>query len=232
LSIKFDNLRLRQGTFELTANFEVPTGAKVALIGPSGGGKSTFLAAIAGFQTIDSGRILFQGRDITDLQPAARPVSLLFQDHNLFAHLSAAQNVGLGLKPNLRLDAEQNETVAGALAKVGLSGLGDKRPGELSGGQQQRVAIARVILRQRPLLLLDEPFAALGPALKRDMLDLVSRVADSINATLLMVTHHPEDAHAIADQTIVVADGKVAPPVPTNELFTNPPTALKDYLGT
>lgn len=231
MTIKFDNLILRHNAFELKADFSIAKGSRVTLLGPSGGGKSTFLAAIAGFKNIEGGRILFGDQDISGLEPAKRPVTLLFQDHNLFPHLTTLQNIGLGLKPNLRLNAEEKATVQGALEKVGLDGLGDKRPGELSGGQQQRVAIARVILRQRPILLLDEPFAVLGPALKQEMLDLVAQVADSINATLLMVTHQPEDATYLGGDTVVVAEGRAATPVATDTLLQNPPAALRSYLG-
>jgi thiamine transport system ATP-binding protein len=231
LSIVFDNLRLRQGGFLLAADFKIETGRKIALIGPSGGGKSTFLAAIAGFQTAAAGRILHNGQDIGDLPPAKRPVTLLFQDHNLFPHLSVAQNVGLGCRADLRLSRQDQQAVTKALKNVGLDGQAQKRPAELSGGQQQRVALARALLRDKPVLLLDEPFAALGPALRHDMLDLVVRITDASGATLLMVTHQPQDARYLADQTIFVADGIAHAPIATDTLFANPPPALLAYLG-
>ena len=104
-------------------------------------------------------------------------------------------------------------------------------PSELSGGQQQRVALARCLIRKQPILCLDEPFAALGPALKKEMLDLVQEIAETTNATLLMVTHQPDDASYITDQTILIAEGKAHRPVTTNKLFANPPAALAKYLG-
>ncbi len=231
MTITFDNVHLRQGEFKLTADFQIEEGHKIALLGPSGGGKSTILNALAGFKELESGRILYNQTDISAVSPAKRPFSLLFQDHNLFPHLTVVQNIGLGLKPNLKLDAAQKQVVWDALARVGLEGQGTKRPAELSGGQQQRVAIARSLLREKPVLLLDEPFAALGPALKHEMLDLVAEIVDGTSATLLMVTHQPEDAQYITDQTVLIADGVANAPVDTDTLFADPPEALKQYLG-
>lgn len=219
------------GEFRLAADLALAPGSAVAVVGPSGGGKSTLLGAIAGFVPVASGRMLWDDRDITGLAPARRPVTLLFQEHNLFAHLTAFQNVGLGLRPNLRLGAEERERVDAALAEVGLAGMGARRPGRLSGGQRSRVALARALLRDRPVLMLDEPFAALGPALRAEMLDLVARIRAEQDATLLLVTHQPEDALRITELTVVVAGGRVAPPQPTRALFADPPAVLRDYLG-
>ena len=177
------------------------------------------------------GRLLWDGRDITGLAPAERPVTLLFQEHNLFAHLSAAQNVGLGLRPDLRLGREGWARVEAALAEVGLEGMGMRRPGQLSGGQRQRVALARALLRARPVLMLDEPFAALGPGLRAEMLDLVARIREEQGATLLIVTHSPEDARRIAGRVVLVEGGVAHAPVATERLFADPPPALTDYLG-
>lgn len=231
MSITFDNLKLSNGAFTLTADFTIHEGHKIALLGPSGGGKSTLMNAIAGFQNVDAGRILFNKVDVTKMHPAKRPVSLLFQDHNLFPHLTAEQNIGLGLHPNLRLSESDTETVQQALEQVNLGGSGAKKPSEMSGGQQQRVALARVLLRRKPFLLLDEPFAALGPALKHEMLDLVEQIVDQTNATLLMVTHQPEDAAYISDQIVLVAEGQAHAPQATKDLLNNPPPALATYLG-
>ena len=229
--LHLDHLLIRQDDFTLSANWTVPTGARVALVGPSGAGKSTLLSAIAGFVAPAEGRILWQGRDLAPLSPGDRPLTILFQDQNLFAHLTVAQNIGLGLSPALRLTAADRERIARALDRVGLAGLGDRRPAQLSGGQQGRVALARALLRARPLLLLDEPFAALGPGLKAEMLQLVSEVAAETGATILMVTHDPADARRLADLTVLVSDGTAAPPAATTALFANPPRALADYLG-
>lgn len=229
--LRLDRLRVVQGDFHLTADFAVPAGARVAVIGPSGAGKSTLLSIIGGFFAPGSGRVLWGDTDLTPLPPGVRPLSILFQDQNLFPHLSVAQNVGLGLRTDLRLSTDQRREVMAALDRVGLNGLDDRRPGTLSGGQQSRVALARVLLRHRPLMLLDEPFAALGPALKIEMLDLVAEIAGTIGATLLMVSHDPDDARRIAEATILVAEGVAHPPEPTGPLLADPPPVLRAYLG-
>jgi thiamine transport system ATP-binding protein len=206
-------------------------GQKYAVIGPSGAGKSTLLSAICGFIPLDQGRIIWDGRDITDAVPGARPMTMLFQDNNLFPHLTVAQNVGLGLRANLRLSATDNDRVTDALDRVGLSDHAGKRPGALSGGQQSRAALARVLVQARPLVLLDEPFAALGPALRNDMLDLMCDLVSETKATLIMVTHAPEDVRRIADQVIFVEGGIAQAPQPAGILLDNPPPELRDYLG-
>lgn len=230
MGLTLEKLALEQGTFRLKADWTVPQAARVAMIGPSGAGKSTLLAAIAGFHPPASGRILWAGADITQLPPGDRPLSVLFQDGNLFPHLTVAQNLGLGLSPRLHLTQAQREAVAGVLAQVGLADKAERKPAALSGGEQSRVALARVLLRARPLLLLDEPFAALGPALKAQMLDLVDRIAGQTGATVLMVTHDPEDARRLCPLTVVVADGTAAAPTATGPVLDDPPPALRAYL--
>ncbi len=229
--LRFEGVEIVQGDFRLTADFTIGTGERVAVIGPSGAGKSTLLSVIAGFFAQSAGRILWDGRDLGPLPPGARPLSILFQDQNLFPHLTAGQNVALGLRPDLRLSGEDQARVSAALARVGLAGMEDRRPGTLSGGQQGRVALARVLLRARPLMLLDEPFSALGPALKVEMLDLVAEIAADTGATVLMVSHDPEDALRVAGQTVLVADGIAHAPRPTAALLADPPPALAAYLG-
>lgn len=229
--LRFEGVRIEQEGFRLEADLTVPAGARVAVLGPSGAGKSTLLGAVAGFVPLAAGRILWRGRDLGAMAPGERPLSILFQDQNLFPHLTAAQNVGLALRPSLRLDAAERARVEAALARVGLAGLGARRPAQLSGGQQGRVALARALLRARPLLLLDEPFAALGPALKSEMLALVAGIAADAGATLLMVTHEPRDAEAITEAVILVAEGRASPPQPTAALLADPPPALRAYLG-
>ncbi|WP_246587878.1 ATP-binding cassette domain-containing protein [Paracoccus bogoriensis] len=228
MSLEFRDILIRQGDFALRADLTVPPG-RHAVIGASGSGKSTFLSLIGGYLAPDQGRILWQGWDITAIAPGKRPVSTLFQHHNLFPHLTVAQNVGMGLRPDLRLDRAQRMAVEAVLDRVGLGGTGARRPGDLSGGQQSRVALARVLLRARPVLLLDEPFAALGPALKADMLALLAEVAG--DATVLMVTHDPADARAFAPTTLLIEDGLVHSPRPTGPLLDNPPRGLRAYLG-
>ncbi len=229
--LTFDSVTLQQGDFALAADVTLAGGQITALIGPSGAGKSTVLAAVAGFLQPAEGCIIWEGRDLTDQPPGARPVSMLFQDNNLFPHLTAAQNVALGLRPNLRLSAADHAMVAAALGDVGLEGLGNRKPGALSGGQQSRVALARVLVADRALVLLDEPFAALGPALKDEMLDLVRGKLIAAGKTVIMVTHDPADARRVADQAVLIANRAVYAPVPTAHLLDNPPPALAAYLG-
>ena len=231
MALRLDGLTLRQGDWTLSADLTLGTGTTTALMGPSGAGKSTLLSAIAGLLMPAAGRILWNGQDLAPLPPGDRPLSILFQDQNLFPHLTAAQNVALGLKPSLRLTPQETGRVSQALARTGLQGFGHRRPAELSGGQQGRVALARILLRAKPLVLLDEPFSALGPALRAEMLDLVAQLARDTGATVLMVTHDPADAARIAGQIVVIDDGRAAPPAPTAALLANPPPGLRRYLG-
>lgn len=229
--LKLDGVEIRQGDFILSADFDVEKGRKVAIIGPSGAGKSTLLGALGGFIPVSKGRILCGGTDVTDAAPGARPVAMLFQDNNLFPHLSIRQNVGLGLRPNLRLTADDHHLVKAAIARVGLADMEERKPGSLSGGQQSRAALARILVQKKPLFLLDEPFAALGPALRQDMLTLVAELVPETGATLLMVTHAPEDVNRIADEVVFVEHGKAHAPAPAADLLDNPPPALRAYLG-
>lgn len=229
--LQLDGIVLEEPGFRLGADWSVPQRARCAVLGPSGAGKSTLLNAIAGFVRPSAGRILWQGQRIDGLSPGERPVTILFQDQNLFPHLTVERNLAFGLARDGRMTDAMQVRIAAALERTGLAGLGQRRPGQLSGGQLGRAALARALLRARPLLLLDEPFAALGPALKGEMLALVAEVAAEAGATVLMVTHDPQDARRFADLTILVADGTAEPPAPTAELFASPPPALAAYLG-
>lgn len=227
--LTLEGVQVTQGGFTLRADVQFAPGV-TALLGPSGAGKSTLLNVVAGYSPPDKGRVLWQGQDITHLPPDKRPVAMLFQDNNLFPHLSVEQNLSLALTRG-RPNATQRDQMAQALLRVGLEGFGTRKPAALSGGQQSRVALARVLLQARPLVLLDEPFAALGPALKAEMLDLVSQVASESGLQVIMVSHDPRDARRIADHAAVVAEGAVTPPAPTEALLSAPPRALSDYLG-
>jgi thiamine transport system ATP-binding protein len=172
------------------------------------------------------------GDDVTRLPPARRPVSMVFQENNLFAHLDVARNVGLGRSPALKLSANDHADIAAALARTGLAGKEGRLPGELSGGERQRVALARVLVRDRPVLLLDEPFASLGPALRREMLDLLRALHAERGMTILMVTHQPEDARGIARRIAFVEDGTIAAFAPVDEMFSETgPSAFRAYTG-
>lgn len=229
--LTLDGLEVHLPGFALRADLAVPAGSRVAVIGPSGSGKSTLLAAIAGFVKPGRGQVLWCGRDLTGLPPQDRPVAIVFQENNAFPHMSAAANVALGIRPSGRLSREEAARVEAALERVGLGGLGGRKPAALSGGQQSRVALARLLLQSRPVILLDEPFSALGPALRAEMLDLVGEIVDAAGATLLMVTHHPADAARMTPLTIMVDGGTAAPPADTASLLADPPPALRSYLG-
>jgi len=185
-------------------------GEQIAILGPSGAGKSTLLNLIAGFIPPASGTILLGDEDHTRTPPARRPVSMLFQENNLFTHLTVRQNIGLGLHPGLKLNAAQREKLNEIAATMGLEALLERLPDQLSGGQRQRVALARCLVREQPLLLLDEPFSALDPALRQEMLALVQNVCRRQQLTLLMVSHSVEDAARIAERALVVAEGRIA----------------------
>lgn len=227
--LKLERTEFRQGAFVLQANLSIKPGITTAVIGPSGAGKSTLLGGIAGFVTQTQGVILWKETRLSGAKPQLRPVSMLFQDHNLFPHLSVTQNVGLALAPRLKLTAEQRDNVDAMLLRVGLSGLGQRHPSDLSGGQQSRVALARALLQDRPILLLDEPFSALGPALKDEMLDLTLELAQ--NRAVVMITHDPKDALRIANEAIGVANGMAYAPLPIHDFLTAPPEALIGYFS-
>lgn len=232
MALELDQIEARSGSFRLRANLTVTEGERVAIVGASGSGKSTLLDVIAGFLSITSGVLRWAGRDISTAPPGQRPVSILFQDTNLFPHLTVGQNLALALNPATgRMRAEDAGRIDTSLDRVGLAGFASRRLSEMSGGQQSRAALARVLLQGRPVLLLDEPFAALGPALKIEMLDLVAEVAAAEGLTVLLVSHDPQDARRFASKTIVVENGEVAPPQETGPLLDNPPPGLRAYLG-
>ncbi|HDU7917762.1 TPA: thiamine ABC transporter ATP-binding protein ThiQ [Serratia marcescens] len=200
-------------------DLRIQPGERVAVLGPSGAGKSTLLSLIAGFLPAANGRLLLNGKDHTATPPAKRPVSMLFQENNLFAHLTVAQNIGLGLDPGLRLTEQQRQQREHIARQVGLEEHLERLPSQLSGGQRQRAALARCLIRQRPILLLDEPFSALDPALRNEMLQLLQTVCEQRNLTLLMVSHNLDDAARIAPRTLLVVDGRIYYDGPTQALL-------------
>jgi thiamine transport system ATP-binding protein len=230
--LEIANLRFAFADWQVHFDLSLPAGSLLAIIGPSGSGKSTLLNLIAGFETPMTGSIQFAGEDITHRAPADRPITMLFQDNNVFAHLDVETNVALGIAPNLKLTPQDRSRIADAHNRVGLTGKQHRLPGQLSGGERQRVALARAVVRARPLLLLDEPFAALGPALKADMLGLVCEIRAENAMTVLFVTHNPEDARRAASHTAFLNNGTIEAMAPTAELFarTDLP-ALAAYLG-
>lgn len=231
-AIRLHDVSLKLGDTRFRFDCEVPRGEICALMGPSGSGKSTMLSLIAGFEMPDSGRVLIEGRDVTALPPAARPLSMVFQENNFFGHLDVAANVGLGRSPRLHLSKQDRDDVSAALDRVGLGGKEKRLPRELSGGERQRVALARVLVRDRPILLLDEPFASLGPALRHDMVSLLCALQAEKGMSVLMATHHPEDAKAAATRIIFLENGAIAATGDTPTFFGPAgPEQFKRYLG-
>jgi thiamine transport system ATP-binding protein len=204
-----ENCRLTWPDFVADYSLAVEAGNLCAVVGPSGGGKTTLLHMIAGFERPESGTLTFGGQNLLPLEPAKRPAAIVFQDHNLFPHLTAAQNVALGLRPSLRLTDDERLLVEDMLTSVGLTDFGGRKPGEMSGGQRQRVALARALISGRPLILLDEPFSSLDPDLRRSMVLLVDELRRKRPVTILMTIHTPEDVADLADQMAFVADGRV-----------------------
>jgi thiamine transport system ATP-binding protein len=230
--IRIDDVRFDYPDMKMLFDVDIPPAVVTVVMGASGSGKSTLLDLVAGFRQPQGGRILIAGVDVTALPPDRRPVSMIFQENNLFAHLDVARNVGLGRSPSLRLSKADHEAVAQALARVGLAGKERRLPRELSGGERQRVAIARVLVRDRPVLLMDEPFAALGPALRDDMLDLIAALQAERGLTVVLVTHHPDDARRIAGHMVFLEDGRVAAAGPAAAFFTEGgPEAFRRYIG-
>ncbi|CAE6882267.1 thiamine ABC transporter ATP-binding protein [Vibrio alginolyticus] len=208
--------------FDLT----IGHGQIVSLMGPSGAGKSTLLALVAGFINPDQGDIFVGGESIVLKEPYQRPFSMLFQEHNLFAHLSVRDNISLGLHPGLKLTPEQKSQVEQAAQQVGVAEYLDRLPEHLSGGQRQRVALARCFVQPHLMWLLDEPFSALDPVLREEMLGLVKKLAAERGITVLMVTHHLSDAKAIATHFAFVAGGKIEAAGEISELSTEHPSQV------
>lgn len=207
------------------------SGEITALIGPSGAGKSTLLAMVGGFAAIDSGQLQHEGTSLLPLSPAHRPITTLFQDNNLFWHMSVYQNIAIGLSPSLRITAEQEAVIHQVARQVDIADLLDRKPSSLSGGQQQRVGLARCLARRQPILLLDEPFSALDPALRFELLELLRSQTNQLQLTVLLVTHHPDEAARVADNIAFIHDGRIIEQG-TRELLTAPQTReLKAYLG-
>lgn len=230
--VSADKVSFSYGETPMLFDFAIPAGSIAALMGPSGSGKSTLLHLIAGFETPTAGHILVGGQEVTGLPAAERPVSMVFQENNLFAHLTAEANVGLGVSPALRLSPADRERVAGALRRTGLAGKEKRLPRELSGGERQRVALARALVRDRPVMLLDEPFASLGPALRAEMIELVAELQAERQLTVLLVTHHPEDVQRIASRIVFLQDGRVAAEGETAKFFgKDGPEVFLRYIG-
>ena len=208
--IRLDSVFLADDTLPMSFDLQVAAGERIAIVGPSGAGKSTLLNLIAGFVLPTRGEVWLNGENHTQSAPYERPVSMLFQENNLFPHLTVQQNLALGLKTSLKLTALEQDQIERVADAVGLTSFLSRLPNSLSGGQKQRVALARCLLRDKPILLLDEPFSALDPELRMDMLNLIDELCHSKNLTLLLVTHQPSELTGKVDRMLRIENGRIS----------------------
>ena len=225
------NFSLVKNYLRLSADISLESERVYAVVGPSGAGKSTFLNILSGFTEISNGSIVWNKREISGLPPSKRNISILFQDNNLFPHLTVWRNLALAVTQQPKISNDDRSQLRSAMSEVGILGLENRKPSQLSGGQQSRAALARVLLQKNTILLLDEPFAALGPSLKDQMLELIKKIAKNRKLLVLMVTHDPADAKKIASHTIVVKENTVHVPIDTKEALEPTKGPLADYLG-
>jgi spermidine/putrescine transport system ATP-binding protein len=204
----------------------------VTLLGPSGCGKTTLLRAISGFETLDSGTMRLGGADLTALPPFRRPVNTVFQSYALFGHMTVARNVGYALEVAGVAKAARDAQVAEALAKVGLDGMGARRPGQLSGGQRQRVALARSIIAKPRLLLLDEPLSALDRNLRQQMQLELKTLQHALGIAFIFVTHDQEEALTMSDRIVVMRAGQIEQIGTPREIYRRPKNRfVAEFIG-
>ena len=204
------------------SDFVVAPGELVTLLGPSGCGKTTTLRMIAGFELPTAGRVLIGSEDVTMLPPNKRDTATVFQSYGLFPHMSVADNVAYGLKLRKLPKPEIDRKVAETLALVGLSDLGDRSPGRLSGGQQQRVALARSLIVEPSVLLLDEPLSNLDALLREQMRVEIRRIQKALGITAVYVTHDRVEAMSLSDRVIVMKDGAIKQIGTPSEIYEDP----------
>ena len=220
------------GDMNMCFNLTVNTGEILSIIGPSGSGKTTLLNLIAGFNQAESGEIVINDKNITHLAIANRPVTTVFQEHNLFPHLDVYTNIAIGINPSLKLSQDQQQLIHVALKNVGLEDYAKRLPAKLSGGQRQRVALARALVRESEVLLLDEPLAALGPAMREEIIALIKELVTQKNMTALLVSHQPSDALLASEYCAFIDKGSVLEIDKTETLLNNPShVEIRDYLG-
>lgn len=220
------------GDMNMCFNLQVNAGEILSVIGSSGSGKTTLLNLIAGFNQPISGEILINNQDMSKLSIAKRSVTTVFQAHNLFPHLDVFTNIAIGIKPSLKLSLEEKEQIHQALENVGLNDLAKRLPRQLSGGQQQRVALARVLVRKQDVLLLDEPLAALGPAMREEIIELIKALVAKEKMAALFVSHQPSDALLASTRCAFIHQGKVLELADCETLLNNPNhSEIKEYLG-
>ena len=224
MSIEVEGIGKRFGDFVALddVSVSIPTGQLTALLGPSGGGKSTLLRIIAGLEWADTGRIEIEGVDATDVPARRRDVGFVFQHYAAFKHLSVFRNVAFGLEIRKRPKAEIRERVGELLELVHLSQFADRLPAQLSGGQRQRVALARALAVEPKVLLLDEPFGALDAKVRKELRDWLRRLHDEVHVTTIFVTHDQEEALEVADEIVVINEGRVEQVGSPDDLYDRP----------
>jgi sulfate/thiosulfate transport system ATP-binding protein len=224
MSIIVENASKNFGDFVAVddVSLTVPDGSLTALLGPSGSGKSTLLRIIAGLETPDSGRIMIQGNDTTNVPAQDRNVGFVFQHYAAFKHMTVHNNVAFGLKIRKRDKAEIDQRVNELLALVHLDGLAQRYPSQLSGGQRQRMALARALAVEPKVLLLDEPFGALDAQVRKELRAWLRRLHDEVHVTTIVVTHDQEEAMEVAEQIVVMNNGQVEQTGPPRELYEHP----------
>jgi putative spermidine/putrescine transport system ATP-binding protein len=205
-------------------SLEIPDGELVCLLGPSGSGKTTLLRMIGGFEEPSSGQIMIDGADVADVPPEKRPTAMVFQSHALWSHMNVFENVAFGLKLRGRPKAEIRDRVMATLDLVGLAGYEKRMPRQLSGGQQQRVAIARCIVIEPKILLMDEPFASLDQHLRERLREEVRQIQRKLRITTVFVTHGQDEALALADRIVVMSTGRIEQVGHPDEIYANPAT--------
>jgi sulfate transport system ATP-binding protein len=203
-------------------SLSIPNGQLTALLGPSGGGKSTLLRIIAGLESPDAGQVEIEGVDATKLPPQKRNVGFVFQHYAAFKHLSVARNVAFGLEIRKRPKAEVKARVRELLELVHLEQFADRLPSQLSGGQRQRMALARALAVEPSVLLLDEPFGALDAKVRKELRDWLRRLHDEVHVTTVFVTHDQEEALEVADEIVVINDGRIEQVGSPDELYDEP----------
>ena len=213
--------------------FTVAAGTLTVLLGPSGCGKSTILRMIAGLESVDEGDVHIGEQDVTDLDPAKRGVSMVFQSYALFPHLNVRENILFGLKVRRVDESERQTRLSEAARMVGLEGLLDRRPAQLSGGQRQRVALARTIVAKQPVCLMDEPLSNLDAKLRAEMRDEIGQLQRRLNLTMVYVTHDQTEAMSMADQVILLKDGRIEQVGTPEDLYEQPSSDfVARFLGT
>jgi len=223
-SIKVNNLVKTYGDVYALKNvdLEITDGEYFVLLGPSGGGKTTLLRSIGGFIRPDSGTVEIKGKNVDNLPPDKRPTSMVFQGFALFPHMTVNENIGYGLKLRSIDKDIISEKVTKMMDLVGLSGLSDRKPHELSGGQQQRVQLARALILENDVLLLDEPLSALDAQLRKDMCIELKRLQKTVGISFVHVTHNQEEAMSVADRIAIIADGEMVEQGTPKEIYSNP----------